>query len=179
MQPESIAPARRRAEIGARAIAAGVLVIIALSAPGSDGVRASQTSSGGIGASIRSLGAWAESPAHVRLFAPSAHQSDYRAFVSTAALDEVVRGLAAAQPGPPGAWQPESVSPLDAFGSSGGYNRFQVARLYLGNRPRTARGPWATPDGLESWTLVSPYPNAALDAVEPGTLLLALRVPPL
>jgi hypothetical protein len=179
MQPQSIPPARRRAEIGARTIGVAVLAIIAVLPASAGYVRASQTASGGIGASIRSLGAWAESPAHVRLFAPRAHQSHYRAFVSSTALDEVVRGLAAAQPGPDGAWQPESVSPLDAFGSSGGYNRFLLARLYLGNRPRTARGPWLTPDGLESWTLVSPYPSAALDAVESGTLLLVLRVPPL
>jgi len=133
----------------------------------------------GIGAAITNFGNWIESPAHVRLFAPPAHQSDYRAFVSTAAFDDVLRRLKAAQPGPPGAWTPDSVSPLDAFGQSGSYNRFQLSRVYLGKRPRAAHGPWVTTDGLESWTLVSPYPNAGLDEVEPGTLLIALRVPPL
>jgi hypothetical protein len=135
--------------------------------------------SAGIGTSITDFGNWIESPAHVRLFAPPAHQSEYRAFVSKASLDDVLRRLVSAQSGPPGAWQADSVSPLDAFGASGSYNRFQLSRLYLGKRPRTAHGPWVTADGLEAWTLVSPYPNASLDEVEPGTLLLALRVPPL
>jgi len=137
------------------------------------------TSAIGIGDAVSSLGGWTESPAHIRLFAPPAHQSEYRAFVSNSAFDAVLRRIADAQPGPPGGWRPESVPPLDAFGSSGSYNRFQLVRLYLGNRPQTAHGPWATAEGLETWTLVSPYPNAALDAVEPGTLLLVLRVPPL
>ena len=131
------------------------------------------------GGAITGFGTWIESPAHVRLFAPPAHQSEYRAFVSTMPLDDVLRRVAGAQPGPPGAWRADPVSPLDAFGASGTYNRFQLARVYLGERPRTAHGPWVTADGLESWTLVSPYPNAALDEVEAGTLLLALRVPPL
>jgi hypothetical protein len=132
-----------------------------------------------IGAAITSFGNWTESPAHVRLFAPPPHQSEYRAFVSNAALDDVLSRLAGAQPGPPGAWRPQPVSSLDAFGSSGTYNRFQLARMYVGNSVRTAHGPWLTAAGLEAWTLVSPYPNAALDKVEPGTLLIVLRVPPL
>jgi hypothetical protein len=132
-----------------------------------------------VGESIRSFGDWTESAAHVRLFAPPARQSEYRAFVSSAALDEALRRIAGAQPGPPGAWHPAGVSPLDAFGSSGSYNRFQLVRSYLGKRPRTAHGPWTTAEGLETWTLVSPYPTATLDAVEPGTLLIARRVPPL
>ena len=132
-----------------------------------------------VGDAIRSFGDWSESAAHVQLFAPPARRSQYRAFVSHLALDEVLRRVAGAQPGPPGAWRPDDVSPLDAFGSSGTYNRFQLVRSYLGKRPRTAHGPWATAEGLETWTLVSPYPTAALDAVEPGTLLLAMRVPPL
>ena len=96
-----------------------------------------------------------------------------------ATLDDVLQRLVAAQPGPPGAWKADFVSPLDAFGTSGSYNRFELSRLYLGKRPRRAHGPWVTADGLESWTLVSPYPSATLDEVAPGTLLLALRVPPL
>ena len=181
MQPQSITPRWRRAEIAARLLVAAPLLLIAIASPGSGqtaGVRATAAAAG-IGGSITGFGNWIESPAHVRLFAPPAHQAEYRAFLSNTPLDEVLRRLAAAQPGPPGAWRADSVTPLDAFGTSGTYNRFQLARVYLGQRPRTARGPWVTADGLESWTLVSPYPNAALDEVEPGTLLLVLRVPPL
>ena len=183
MQPESIPPRWRRAEV-----VAWILVTwAALLTPLLDGSTSAQapgegtavTAAIGIGASIRDFGDWTESDAHVRLFAPPAHQSEYRAFVSPLALDEVVRRIAAAQPGPPGAWRPEAVPPLDAFGTSGSYNRFQLVRSYLRNTPKTAHGPWTTAEGLETWTLVSPYPTAPLDAVEPGTLLLARRVPPL
>jgi len=182
MQPKIIPPRWRRAEGAARALlATTVLLTTAVHAGGTLQPRPERTgiTAIGIGESIRSLGDWTESPDHVTLFAPQAHRSEYRAFVSHSALDEVLRRIAGAQPGPPGAWRPESVPPLDAFGTSGSYNRFYLVRLYLGNRPRTAHGPWAAAEGLESWTLVSPYPKAALDAVEPGTLLLAMRVPPL
>ena len=181
MQPESIALRWHRTEIATRAIVAVALLLTAVGPAGgrqSPDVDAT-VAAASIGRSITDFGSWVESPEHVRLFAPPAHQSAYRAFVSKATLDEVLKRLAAAQPGPPGAWTAGAVSPLDAFGASGRYNRFQLSRLYLGTRPRIAHGPWMTADGLESWTLVSPYPNASLDEVEPGTLLLALRVPPL
>ena len=181
MQPKSIAPRWRRTEIAASVLTAATLLIGAVGPAGGRQTADVQATAAadGIGGSITNYGHWIESPAHVRLFAPPAHQSEYRAFVSTATLDNVLRRLVATQPGPPGAWHADSVSPLDAFGASGTYNRFQLSRLYLGQRPRTARGPWVTADGLESWTLVSPYPKAGLDDVEPGILLIALRVPPL
>ena len=181
MQPESIAPRRRLTEIAACVLVAVALLLVAVVPAGGRQTADARTAAtaAGIGGSITNFGNWIESPAHVRLFAPPAHQSDYRAFVSNATFDDVLRRLVAARPGPPGAWKADFVSPLDAFGASGTYNRFQLSRVYLGRRPRTAHGPWLTADGLESWTLVSPYPNAGLDEVEPGTLLIALRVPPL
>lgn len=182
MQPQIIPPRWRRAEGAARILVAWAALLTPLLHAGTSAQAPGERSAigaVGIGDAIRRFGDWTESAAHVRLFAPLAHQAEYRAFVSHAALDEVLRRISAAQPGPPGAWRPDPVSPLDAFGSSGSYNRFQLVRSYLGTKPRTAHGPWTTADGLESWTLVSPHPNAALDAVEPGTLLLARRVPPL
>lgn len=181
MQPQSIAPRWHRTEIARRVIVAVTLLFTAVGPAGGRQTQDVQTTpaAASIGGAITNFGRWVESPEHVRLFAPAAHQSAYRAFVSKATLDEVLQRLASAQPGAPGAWRAGAVSPLDAFGASGRYNRFQLSRLYLGTRPRTAHGPWVTADGLESWTLVSPYPNARLDEVEPGTLLLALRVPPL
>ena len=183
MQPQIIPPRWRAAEVAFRILVTGTALLTLLlqagpgaQAPGSERSGATPVS---VGESIRRLGDWTESPAHVGLFAPLAHQSEYRAFVSTAALDKVLPRIATAQPGPPGAWHLDDVSPLDAFGSSGSYNRFRLVRSYLGTRPRTAHGPWITAEGLETWTLVSPYPTAALDAVEPGTLLIAMRVPPL
>ena len=184
MQPQIIPrPRWSRAEVAARILVAGAALLTPLlhAAPRAQAPGSGQSAIAGAGAgdALKPLGDWTESPAHVRLFAPPAHQAAYRAFVSPVALDEVLRRIAAIQPGPPGAWRPDDVSPLDAFGSSGSYNLFQLVRSYLRNRPRTAHGPWATDEGLETWTLVSPYPTAGLDAVEPGTLLLAMRVPPL
>ena len=69
-------------------------------------------------------------------------------------------------------WTIEATAPLDAFGAAGTYDRAKVARLYGGRWPRVARG-WRRSEGqLESITLVSPYPNATLTRLEPGTLII-------
>ncbi len=69
-------------------------------------------------------------------------------------------------------WTIESVAPLDAFGAAGSFNRAAVAQLYGGRRPAVARG-WTTENGrFLSITLVSPYPNRELTALEPGTLII-------
>ena len=73
-----------------------------------------------------------------------------------------------AQPG----WAVELVGPLDALGPAGPYNRSAVARLYGGRRAAVARG-WVEHDGrFEAITLISPYPNSTLTALEPGTLVI-------
>ena len=123
---------------------------------------------------------WAASPSHARIFAPPAHAERYRAFISRRPLDELLAGLAALpSEAPPGAWDAETLPPLDAFGTSGSYDRFALVRLYTGRPVRVARGPRASQSGLETWTLISPYPDARLAALEPGTLLLVFDVPPL
>jgi hypothetical protein len=69
-------------------------------------------------------------------------------------------------------WKIEPMAPLDAFGAAGSFNRAAVARLYGGRRPLVARG-WRTENGrFLSITLVSPYPNRELTALEPGTLII-------
>ena len=69
-------------------------------------------------------------------------------------------------------WQVETVPPLDAFGTAGAYDQAVVARLYGGRRPSVARG-WLADDGrFQAITLVSPYPNRQLTALEPGTLII-------
>jgi hypothetical protein len=69
-------------------------------------------------------------------------------------------------------WAVEVVGPLDAFSPAGPYDRAAVARLYGGRRASVARG-WVEQDGrFEAITLISPYPNAALTALEPGTLMI-------
>jgi hypothetical protein len=123
--------------------------------------------------------AWVDAPPFVRLFAPGAHREAYRAAVSPASLDAVLAGLAddAALVRAPGAWRPQTVAASDAFGRSGPYDRWKLARLYGSRQARVARG--ARMEGgrvAESWTLVSPYPSADLMRLEPGTLLIVLRI---
>jgi hypothetical protein len=50
--------------------------------------------------------------------------------------------------------------------------------VYGARRARVARGPRVV-DGrvVESWTLISPYPDPGLQRLEPGTLLIVLKVP--
>ena len=78
---------------------------------------------------------------------------------------------------PPGAWPPQAMIPYDAFGLSGSYNRWKVAGLYRSRRAQVVHGPRVDQGQVESWTLVAPYPDPALQRLEPGTLILVLRVP--
>jgi hypothetical protein len=118
-------------------------------------------------------------PVYLELFAPAVHKSSYRAFISPLPLDRVLQSLAATGlASPPGAWQPESQPALDAFGRAGRYDRSKLARLYGARRVDVARGP-RVGDGrvVETWTLISPYPDPQLERLEPGTLMLVLRLP--
>jgi len=70
----------------------------------------------------------------------------------------------------------ESIEALDAFGTAGRYDRAALARLYGGTHPRVARG-WRRDGGrFESITLISPYPDAALKRLNPGTLILRFSI---
>ena len=123
---------------------------------------------------------WRELPGYVDLFAPVHHHDRYRAFVSSRSLDQIVREIALSDAflHPPGAWVPESLSGLDAFGESGPYNRPRLAMLYAGTPVRVARGP-RLDDGrvVESWTLRSPYPDPKFGKLEQGTLLIVAALP--
>ena len=59
-----------------------------------------------------------------------------------------------------------------AFGAAGTYDRARVARLYGGQGVRVARGWRQTGNGFESVTLISPYPDASLTRLNPGTLTI-------
>jgi hypothetical protein len=123
---------------------------------------------------------WRPATAHLALFTPPRHRAAYAAYVSAAPLDRALAAILAATPTlrVPGSWEPRQVAATDAFGSGGPYNRWQLVRLYGSRGPRVARG--AVVGGgqpAESWTLVSPYPDPDLRRLEPGTLLLILRVP--
>jgi hypothetical protein len=123
---------------------------------------------------------WRETPAHAALFAPAGDRAAfYRAYSAPMNLDTALSRLGhTAAIDPAGAWTPRSVAPADAFGQAGRYDRAALARLYGATQPRVARG--ARLEGgrvAESWTLISPYPDPSLSRLEPGTLLLVLRLP--
>jgi hypothetical protein len=123
---------------------------------------------------------WREAPEYVPLFAPLAHRENYRAYVSPVGLDETLTRLLAdpAVQRPSGAWEPRSMIPFDAFGRTGSYNRWKLAGLYGSRRARVARGPRLDHGQSESWMLVAPYPDPALQRLEPGTLIIVLTIPP-
>lgn len=94
------------------------------------------------------------------------------------ALHTVKNALAPdAKPGQPaGSWQVQQLDPLEAFGTAGIYDRSKVARLYVGRRASVVRGPVEHGGRVvAAVTLVSPYPDATLSRLEPGTLAILIR----
>jgi hypothetical protein len=69
------------------------------------------------------------------------------------------------------------VEPLLAFGQAGPYDRSRLMRLYQGIRTSVGRAWIDHGHEVESNTFISPYPNAALTALEPGTLVIKVFVP--
>jgi hypothetical protein len=72
----------------------------------------------------------------------------------------------------PAGWTVEPLDALDAFGAARSYDRAGLARLYGGVRARVAHGWTQKGDRFESLTFISPYPNAALTSLEPGTMVI-------
>jgi hypothetical protein len=78
---------------------------------------------------------------------------------------------------PAGAWRIQELDPLEAFGTAGVYDRSRLARLYAGRRVSVVRGPVERHGAVvAAVTLISPYPDATLSRLEPGTLAILLRV---
>jgi hypothetical protein len=123
---------------------------------------------------------WRPAPEFVALFTPAHPPGAYEAYVTGAGLEAVLEQLDA-EPAtwrPPGAWTPVPTVARDAFGGHGSHNPWALARLYGGRVARVARGPRGEGDRpAESWTLISPYPDPTLSRLEPGTLLLVVRLP--
>ena len=122
---------------------------------------------------------WREAPQYISLFVPQTQRAAYRAYVSPLGVEATLKQLTAdpAILRPPGAWTPQAMIPYDAFGLSGSYNRWKVAGLYRSRRAQVARGPRVDQGQMESWTLISPYPDEALQRLESGTLIIVLRIP--
>ena len=64
----------------------------------------------------------------------------------------------------------EAEEALDAFGTAGTYDRARLAQLYGGTRVQVSRGWTRTGDEFQSITRLSPYPDASLTHLRPGTL---------
>src|SRR6266851_1105702 len=64
----------------------------------------------------------------------------------------------------------DALEALDAFGAAGSYDRWVLVRLYGGTRVRVARGWTAASDRFLSVTRLSPYPDASLTHLLPGTM---------
>jgi hypothetical protein len=102
------------------------------------------------------------------LFTPARPQlGRYDACTTRQTIDEVAEN----------GWAIEPVSPIDAFGSVGSYDRGRVARLYGGRRARIARGWRRVTGGIEALTLISPHPDASLSTLHEGTLVIRYFVP--
>jgi hypothetical protein len=71
----------------------------------------------------------------------------------------------------------EAIEAPDAFGTAGSYKRSALARLYGGTRVRVARGWSVSATGIESITLLSPYPDQSLSRLLPGTMAIRFRLP--
>jgi hypothetical protein len=68
--------------------------------------------------------------------------------------------------------------PLDAFGAIGAYDRSALAQLYGATRVRVARISASHDGRFESLTLLSPYPDASLTHLLPGTMVIRFTIEP-
>jgi len=66
----------------------------------------------------------------------------------------------------------EELEPLDAFGTSGTYDRFALVRLYGGRRANVVRAWRQRDDQFESVTLISPHPDAQMHRLAEDTLII-------
>jgi hypothetical protein len=70
----------------------------------------------------------------------------------------------------------EALEALDAFGAAGSYDRSALQRLYGGARVRVQRSWTASADEFVSTTRLSPYPDASLTRLRPGTLEIRFTI---
>jgi hypothetical protein len=121
------------------------------------------------------------SPALAALFTPSRPVvGHYEVCTVEEPIDAVVKDVrGTGAPGGDDATHYGAVEDADwltAFGSAGTYDRAHVARLYGGRGVRLARGWRKDGNRFESVTLISPYPDAALTRLNPGTLVIRFSI---
>jgi hypothetical protein len=114
-----------------------------------------------------------------RMFTPRAvPPGTYVVYRSGQTIQDVAAVLASTDRAPtPGAWKPERQDVLDAFDGAKQADRFRLAELYVGVHPFVARGLLARDGRREAYTLISPYPDATLTRLEPGTMIIVFQIP--
>jgi hypothetical protein len=117
-------------------------------------------------------------PRLTRLFTPpAAPPGIYQVFRSPRPIADLAAAFRALDPAPvAGAWRVAPLGPADAFGTTGAYDAPMLARLYVGALPRVARGSLRTAEGLVAYTLIAPWPDADLKALQPGTMVIVFHV---
>lgn len=108
-------------------------------------------------------------PALAALFTPRhAQLGSYEVCTTADPIEAVIAGGGLMRP----ETSIDALESLEAFGGAGSYDRPLLARLYGGSRVRVARG-WTESAGhFESVTLLSPYPDASLTRLNPGTMVI-------
>ena len=120
------------------------------------------------------------SPQLERLFAPPAAPAGlYEVYECDSPIEELANAFRRLDAGAhAGAWEPKRLGAGDAFGAEGAYDRARLALLLGGGRIATVRGSLRSPDGsVTSYTLLSPYPDAALTRLQTGTMTIVFHVP--
>ena len=109
-----------------------------------------------------------------RLFTPrSVPSGTYVVHVSADPIEALTSRLRALDPSPsPGAWELSRPEAHNAFGQDGVYDRARLARLFTGKRVTVVRGSLVLEGRRVAYTLISPYPNASMSAIEPGTMVV-------
>ena len=114
-----------------------------------------------------------------RRFTPgSVAHGTYVVYQSERPVSDLAAELKAQDPAPSqGAWKPERQYALEAFDGASRADRFRIAELYVGLHPFVARGSLVRDGRRLAYTLISPYPDATLSRLKPGTLTIVFHIP--
>lgn len=121
------------------------------------------------------------SPEHAAVFAPVRRADRFHFYVSDLSIEHVAALLAQRLPEGVPSFQIRPGSALDAFDNQAPFDRYRLARLFGGSRPRIARGPLFRDAGdrqpIAAVLLMSPYPEPDLVRLNAGTLIMVVDVP--
>jgi hypothetical protein len=118
-------------------------------------------------------------PVLTRLLTPSSvPEGIYVVYRSAQPIQAITTALRSEDPDPaPGAWKVQRQDVPDAFDGASRADRFRLAELYVGIHPLVARGSLVRDGRREGYTLISPYPDASMTRLQPGTMVIVFHVP--